>query len=87
MQITDAQLAQVNRQIERLVASGNFYGQKLKEAPSDGIALIASRKSGSRGLRIPGVIQYCREGEWVRAPASEPEGVKVTFFPFIGSAR
>ena len=59
-------------------------GQKLKEAPSDGIALIASRKSGSRGLRIPGVIQYCREGEWVRAPASEPEGVKVTFFPFVG---
>ena len=59
-------------------------GQKLREAPSDGIALIASRKSGSRGLRIPGVIQYCREGEWVRAPASEPDGVKVTFFPFIG---
>ena len=62
-------------------------GQKLKEAPSDGIALIASRKSGSRSLRIPGVIQYCRRGDWVRAPASEPDGVKVTFFPFIGSAR
>ena len=59
-------------------------GQKLKEAPSDGIALIASRKSGSRGLRIPGVIQYCRRGDWVRAPASEPDGVKVTFFPFVG---
>ena len=59
-------------------------GQKLKEAPSDGIALIASRKSGSRSLRIPGVIQYCRRGDWVRAPASEPDGVKVTFFPFVG---
>ncbi|MBR1587916.1 MAG: InlB B-repeat-containing protein [Kiritimatiellae bacterium] len=61
-------------------------GQKIgsKAAPSDGIALIASRKTGSRGLRIPGVIQYCREGDWVRAPASEPDGVKVTFFPFIG---
>ena len=64
-------------------------GQKIgsRAAPSDGIALITSSKTGSRGLRIPGVIQYCREGEWVRAPASEPEGVKVTFFPFVGSAR
>jgi hypothetical protein len=30
------------------------------------------------------VIQYCRKGEYVRAPASEPDGVKVTFFPFVG---
>ena len=61
-------------------------GQKIgsRAAPSDGIALITSSKSGSRGLRIPGVIQYCREGDWVRAPASEPDGVKVTFFPFVG---
>ena len=61
-------------------------GQKIGSgpAPSDGIALIASRKEGSRGLRIPGVIQYCRKGEYVRAPASEPDGVRVTFFPFVG---
>ena len=38
MQITDTQLAQVNRQIERLVASGNFYGQKLKEAGISGVS-------------------------------------------------
>ena len=64
-------------------------GQKIgnQAAPSDGIALIASRKEGTRGLRIPGVIQYCRKGEYVRAPATEPDGVKVTFFPFVGSAR
>ena len=61
-------------------------GQKIGSSavPSDGFALITSSKAGSRGLRIPGVIQYCRKGEWVRAPASEPEGVKVTFFPFVG---
>ncbi len=61
-------------------------GQKIgsSPAPSDGIALITSCKEGSRGLRIPGVIQYCRKGEYVRAPASEPDGVKVTFFPFVG---
>ena len=61
-------------------------GQKVgsRAAPSDGIALVTSIGSGSRGLRIPGVIQYCREGDWARAPASEPDGVKVTFFPFAG---
>ena len=61
-------------------------GQKIGSgpAPSDGFALITSSKSGARGLRIPGVIQYCRKGEYVRAPASEPDGVKVTFFPFVG---
>ena len=62
-------------------------GQKLKEAPADGIALVSSSKLGSRGLRIPGVIQYCRKGDWVRAPASEPDGVKVMFFPFVGNDR
>jgi len=64
-------------------------GQKIGSgpAPSDGFALITSSKEGARGLRIPGVIQYCRKGEYVRAPASEPDGVKVTFFPFVGSAR
>ena len=61
-------------------------GQKIGSdpAPSDGFALITSKKEGARGLRIPGVIQYCRKGEYVRAPASEPDGVKVTFFPFVG---
>lgn len=32
MQINEKQLEQVNRQIERLIASENFYGKKLKEA-------------------------------------------------------
>ena len=61
-------------------------GQKIGSdpAPSDGFALITSKKEGARGLRIPAVIQYCRKGEYVRAPASEPDGVKVTFFPFVG---
>ena len=60
-------------------------GQKVgNPAPSDGIALIASCQGGTRALRIPGVIQYCRKGEYARAPATEPNGVKVTFFPFVG---
>ena len=64
------------------VLRGQMIGTKA--APSDGFALITSRKEGTRGFRIPGVIQYCRKGEWVRAPASEPDGVKVTFFPCVG---
>ncbi len=55
--------------------------------PSDGFALISSSKAGERGLRIPGVIQYCRKGEYVRAPATEPDGVNVKFFPFVGAER
>lgn len=53
-------------------------------APADGIALITSRATGVRDLRCPAVIQYCRKGEYVRAPTSEPGGLKVTFFPFVG---
>ena len=40
--------------------------------------------TGRRALRCPAVIQYCKEGEKVRAPTSEPGGLKVTFFPFVG---
>ena len=38
MHITDAQLEQVNRQIQRLIASDNFYGRRLKEAGITGVA-------------------------------------------------
>ena len=62
-------------------------GQVLAKAPSDGIALISSSASGERALRCPAVVQYCRAGEGVRAPTSDDGGLKVTFFPFIGSAR
>lgn len=60
-------------------------GQVLgSPAPADGFALISSKQGGARNLRIPAVVQYCRAGESVRAPTTEPGGVKVTFFPFIG---
>lgn len=59
-------------------------GQVLATAPSDGIALISSSATGTRDLRCPAVVQYCRKGESVRAPTSDAGGLKVTFFPFIG---
>ena len=59
-------------------------GQVLcQSVDSDGIALIASREAGNRALRCPAVVQYCRKGESVRAPTSEPGGLKVMFFPFV----
>ena len=59
-------------------------GQVLATAPSDGVALISSKATDERALRCPAVIQYCKEGEKVRAPTSDPGGLKVTFFPFMG---
>ncbi len=59
-------------------------GTYLATAPSDGIALISSSATGSRALRCPAVVQYCRAGESIRAPTSDDGGLKVTFFPFCG---
>ena len=38
MEISKLQLEQVDRQIKRLIASGNFYGKKLKEAGIEGVS-------------------------------------------------
>ena len=38
MRINETQLDLVNRQIERLRASNNFYGQRLKEAGITGVS-------------------------------------------------
>lgn len=67
------------------ISSSVERGSRLGDpVPADGIALITSRATGVRDLRCPAVIQYCRKGEYVRAPTSEPTGLKVTFFPFVG---
>ena len=66
------------------VSGAVLRGQVLATAPSDGIALISCKATGERALRCPAVIQYCREGDKVRAPTSDAGGLKVTFFPFVG---
>ena len=75
--------ADVNPQ-ESNVVQPAVRGQLLTNAPSDGIALIASSDYGNRALRCPGVVQYCRAGESIRAPTSDSGGLKVFFFPFAG---
>ncbi len=44
MEINQVQLKQVDNQIKRLVACGNFYGKKLKEAGIDGVASVEEFK-------------------------------------------
>jgi hypothetical protein len=70
--------------LDLAISGAVLRGQVLATAPSDGIALISSKATGERALRCPAVIQYCREGEKVRAPTSDAGGLKVTFFPFVG---
>lgn len=40
MQISDAQLGQVNAQVQRLLRSDNFYGRRLREANITGVASV-----------------------------------------------
>ena len=44
MEINQVQLKQVDNQIKRLVACGNFYGKKLKEAGIDGVTSVEDFK-------------------------------------------
>ena len=44
MEINQVQMKQVDNQIKRLVACGNFYGKKLKEAGIDGVASVEEFK-------------------------------------------
>ena len=67
------------------ISGAVLRGQVIATAPSDGIALISSSGSGQRALRCPAVVQYCKEGDKIRAPTSDEGGLKVTFFPFVGN--
>ena len=40
MKINESQLQQVDKQIKRLLQTGNFYGQRLKEAGVEGVASV-----------------------------------------------
>ena len=76
MQINETQLALVNRQIGRLISSGNFYGKRLKEAGISGVDsaedflnLPFSEKQDLRDA-YPLGLMACREDEVVRIHSS-----------------
>ena len=67
MQISEKQLEQVNRQIQRLIAADNFYGKRLKEAGVDAVATVEdflnlpfSEKEDLRGA-YPLGLMTCKE--------------------------
>ena len=76
MQINEKQLAQVNHQIERLIAADNFYGKRLKEAGVDHVNSVEdflnlpfSEKQDLRDA-YPLGLMTCKEEEVVRIHSS-----------------
>ena len=63
--------------------NGVTRGEPLCKAPADGFAVIhcVSADDG-RVLRIPSVVQYCRQDDVIRAPSSQTGAVKVHFWDF-----
>ena len=76
MQINEKQLAQVNHQIQRLIAADNFYGKRLKEAGVDHVSTVEeflqlpfSEKQDLREA-YPLGLMTCKEDEVVRIHSS-----------------
>ncbi|MBP3214620.1 MAG: phenylacetate--CoA ligase, partial [Clostridium sp.] len=76
MQINEKQLAQVNHQIERLLAADNFYGKRLRkagvshlESAEDFVKLPFSEKQDLREA-YPLGLMTCKEEEVVRIHSS-----------------
>ena len=76
MQISEKQLAQVNHQIQRLIAADNFYGKRLKEAGVDHVSSVEeflnlpfSEKEDLRDA-YPLGLMTCKEEEIVRIHSS-----------------
>ena len=88
MQINEKQLAQVNNQIQRLIAADNFYGKRLKEAGVDHVssvedflALPFSEKEDLRDA-YPLGLMTCKEEEIVRIHSSSGTTGKPVIIPY-----
>ena len=88
MQINEKQLAQVNNQIQRLIAADNFYGRRLKEAGVDHVssvedflALPFSEKEDLRDA-YPLGLMTCKEEEIVRIHSSSGTTGKPVIIPY-----
>lgn len=88
MQISEKQLEQVNRQIERLIKADNFYGRRLKEAgvekltsPEDFESLPFSEKQDLRDA-YPLGLMACPEEEVVRIHSSSGTTGKPVIIPY-----
>ena len=92
MQISEKQLEQVNRQIQRLIAADNFYGKRLKEAGVDAVATVEdflnlpfSEKEDLRGA-YPLGLMTCKEEEVVRIHSSSGTTGMPVIIPYTAKA-
>ena len=66
--------------VNKATVESPFRGQALWTADANGMVLIHSSGEGRTSFRIPGVVQFVRAGDIVRAPTSETGAVSVEFY-------
>lgn len=68
--------------VNKATVESPFRGQALWTADANGMVLIHSSGEGRTSFRIPGVVQFVRAGDIVRAPTSETGAVSVEFYGY-----
>ena len=68
--------------VNKATVESPFRGQPLWTADANGMVLIHSSGEGRTSFRIPGVVQFVRAGDIVRAPTSETGAVSVEFYGY-----
>ena len=68
--------------VNKATVTSPFRGQALWTADANGMVLIHSSGKDRSSFRIPGVVQFVRAGDIVRAPTSETGAVSVEFYGY-----
>ena len=68
--------------VNKATVESPFRGQALWTADANGMVLIHSSGKDRSSFRIPGVVQFVRAGDIVRAPTSETGAVSVEFYGY-----
>ena len=68
--------------VNKATVESPFRGQALWTADANGMVLIHSSGANRSTFRIPGVVQFVRAGDIVRAPTSETGAVSVEFYGY-----
>ena len=68
--------------VNKATVESPFRGQPLWTADANGMVLIHSSGANRSTFRIPGVVQFVRAGDIVRAPTSETGAVSVEFYGY-----
>ena len=68
--------------VTKATVDSPYRGQALWTADANGMVLIHSSGASRSTFRIPGVVQFVRAGDIVRAPTSETGAVSVEFYGY-----